>query len=182
MLIYLLCFVVKMAVREFVFEVQFGGHVDSRLMNSYVGGDVDVFKEVIADDKMSYSMVENIAKTYGYKSGDLMYYLLPGSTIRNGLILITSNHDVIEMVKLYQGLPIVELYIVSFDEPVPDSEYEYNDDDGDDGDDGGYSRIERDDPYWDEIYEPDLFVEDNDIPETSMGGGIGVGQHVSGGA
>jgi len=88
------------------------------------GGDVDVFKEVIAEDKMSYSVVENIAKTYGYKSGDLMYYLLPGSTIRNGLTLITSNHDVIEMVKLHQGLPIVELYIVSFDEPLPDSEYD----------------------------------------------------------
>jgi hypothetical protein len=39
-------------------------------------GDVDVYKEVVVEDKISFSMVENIAKTYGYKSRDLMYYFL----------------------------------------------------------------------------------------------------------
>jgi hypothetical protein len=41
-----------------------------------VGLDVDVYKEVVPEDKMSFSMVENIAKTYGHKSRDLMYYFL----------------------------------------------------------------------------------------------------------
>jgi hypothetical protein len=128
-------------------------------------GDVDVYKEVVVDDKMSFLVVENIVKTYGYKSRDLMYYLLPGSTIRNGLTLIASNHNVIEMVKLHKGMSIVELYIVSFDEPVLYREYEYDDD----GNNRGYYRIERHDSYWDEVHEPDLFVENNDILGTSLG-------------
>jgi hypothetical protein len=50
-------------------------------MNTYVGADVDVYKEVIDEDKLSFLVVESIVKTYGYKSGDLLYYLLPGSTL-----------------------------------------------------------------------------------------------------
>jgi hypothetical protein len=160
----------KMAGREFVFDVHYGGHIDRRFMNTYVGADVDVYKEVIDEDKLSFLVVESIVKTYGYKSGDLLYYLLPGSTLWNGLKLITSNHDVLEMVKVHKGLPIVELYIVSFAKPIPNSDYEYDNDDGD-GDDGGYSRIERDDPNQDEVHEPDLFVENNDVPGPSMLGG-----------
>jgi len=38
---------------------------------------------------------------------------------------------------------------------------------------GEYCRIERDDPYWDEVDEPNLFVENNDVPGPSMGGGGG---------
>lgn len=83
-------------------------------MNTYVGGDIDVYKEAIEHDKLSFSIVEGIAKTYGYKSGDLIYYILPGCTLRNGLKLITSNFDVHKMVKAHSGLPIVELYINSF--------------------------------------------------------------------
>jgi hypothetical protein len=92
------CFVVKMARQEFVFEVHYGGHIDRWFMNTYVGGDIDVYKEAIEHDRLSFSVVEGIAKSYGSKSGDLIYYLLPGCTLRNGLKLITSNFDVREMV------------------------------------------------------------------------------------
>jgi hypothetical protein len=65
------------------------------------------------------------------------------------LKLISSDDDVFEMVNVHKGVPIVELYIVSFGEPrANDKDYEY--DDG--GDDGRHSRIDRDDPYWDEVY------------------------------
>jgi hypothetical protein len=74
-------FVMKMVGREFVFDVHYGGHIDRRFMNTYVGADVDVYKEVIDEDKLSFLVVESIVKTYGYKSGDLLYYLLPGSTL-----------------------------------------------------------------------------------------------------
>jgi len=160
-----------MARREFVFEVHYGGHIDRRFMNTYVGGDIDVYREAIKHHRLSFSVIEGIAKTYGYKSEDLIYYILPGCTLQDGLKLITSNLDVQEMVKAHSSLPIVELYINSFSEFIPDIGEENNDDD--DGDDEmGYSRIERDDPYWDEVDEPDLFVENNDVPGPSMGGTI----------
>jgi len=98
LIFYAFCFVVKMARQEFVFEVHYGGHIDRWFMNTYVGGDIDVYKEAIEHDRLSFSVVEGIAKSYGSKSGDLIYYLLPGCTLRNGLKLITSNFDVREMV------------------------------------------------------------------------------------
>jgi hypothetical protein len=150
-----------MATREFVFEVHYGGHIDRRFMNLYVGGDVDVYTDVIQHDKVSFSVVEDIAKSYGYKSRDLIYYLLLGCTLRNGLKLITSNFDVNEMVQSHLGLPIVELYINSFSESIPgegnDEDDEDDNDNDDDDDERGYSRIEQDDPYWEEVNEPDLF-------------------------
>jgi hypothetical protein len=150
-----------MAKREFVFEVHYGGHIDRRFMNTYIGEDIDVYKVAIEHDKLSFLVVEGIAKTYGYKSRDLIYYLVSGCTLRNGLS---------EMVKAHSGLLIVELYINSFSESIPDIGEE-NSDDGNSDDERGYCRIERDDPYWDEVDEPDLFVENNDIPGPSMGGG-----------
>jgi hypothetical protein len=165
------CFFVKMARREFVFEVHYGGHIDRQFMNTYVGGDIDVYTKAIEHDKLSFLVVHCIAKNYGYQSGDLIYYLLPSCKLRNGLKLITSNFDVREMVEAHAGLPIVELYINSFSESIPDNDEEnYDDDYGDD--EGGCSKIDRDDPYWDEVNEPDLFVESNDVTGPSIGGGM----------
>ncbi|GLT54658.1 hypothetical protein SLA2020_278400 [Shorea laevis] len=71
---------------------------------------------------------------------------------------------------------IVVLYLVSFgdhrtyaevNEDDEDDEYDY---DNEGEDDGGHSRIDRDDPYWDEIYEPNLFNEENDAARSSMNG------------
>ena len=67
---------------------------------------------------------------------------------------------------------VITLYPASFDEPrVNDDEYEdYNDDN--EGEYGENSLIDRDDPYWEEMLEPDLFDEDNNLPGSSMEGGI----------
>jgi hypothetical protein len=104
----------------------------------------------------------------------LIYYKLPGCTLRNGLKLITSNFDVNEMVQAHLGLPIVEFYINSFSGSIPDIDEGNDEDDNDNDDDDderGYSRIERDDPYWEEVNEPDLFVDNDDVPGPSMGRG-----------
>jgi hypothetical protein len=54
-----------MARREFVFEVHYGGHSDRRFMNTYVGGDIDVYKEAIEHNRLSFSVVKGIAKSSG---------------------------------------------------------------------------------------------------------------------
>jgi hypothetical protein len=55
------------------------------------------------------------------------------------------------MVDIHKGTPIIELYLVSFDESKNIEVNDYNNDDVED--DGVHERIERDDPYWDEVYE-----------------------------
>jgi hypothetical protein len=77
------------------------------------------------------------------------------------------------MVQAHLGLPIVELYINLFSESIPDIDEgnDEDDNDNDDDDEMGYSRIEQDDPYWEEVNESDLFVDNDDVLGPSTGGG-----------
>jgi hypothetical protein len=69
---------------------------------------------------------------------------VPSYSLQNGLKLISLDHDVLEMVGVHKGIPIVELYLVSFNECRTNEE----DDEYDNyGGDGGHSRIDRDYPY-----------------------------------
>jgi hypothetical protein len=67
-----------MTIRELAFEVHYGGRINRGLTCTYVGGDVDVHAETYDDDKLSFFEIEGIVKNYGYKSEDLVYYLVPG--------------------------------------------------------------------------------------------------------
>jgi hypothetical protein len=81
------------------------------------------------------------------------------------------------MVNVYKAVPIIELYLVCFGEPIAsDCDYEY--DDG--GDDGGQFRIDWDDLYCDELYEPDLFDENNDVAGPSVEEDMEKGDEVCG--
>ncbi|XP_059461824.1 uncharacterized protein LOC132190802 [Corylus avellana] len=160
-----------MTIRELMFEVHYSGKINRGFTYTNVGGDINVNDETYDEDKLSFFEIEGIVKKYGYKSGDLVYYLEPGCTFQGGLKLISSNHNVLEMVAAHKGVPVIELYLISFDKPaVNDDEYE-DDNDDDDGEYGENSRIDRDDPYWEEVFEPDLFDEDNNLPGPSMAGG-----------
>jgi hypothetical protein len=157
-----------MTIRELAFEVHYGGRINRGLTCTYVGGDVDVHAETYDEDMLSFFEIEGIVKKYGYKSGDLVYYLEPGRNMQSGLKLISSDYDVLGMVAAHKGVLVIELYLVSFaDHSVSNDEYE----DNDEGNDGENTRIERDDPYWEEVFEPDLFDEDSYPPRSSMVGG-----------
>jgi hypothetical protein len=52
-----------------VFEVHYGGHIDRRFMNMYVGGDIDVYRKAIEHGRLSFSVVEGIAKLMGTNLG-----------------------------------------------------------------------------------------------------------------
>jgi hypothetical protein len=106
-----------------------------------------MYDEKFDEDKLSFFEIEGIVKKYGYKSGDLVYYVHPSCSIQSGLKLISSYYNVLEMVAAHVEVLVITLYLVSFDEPrVNDDEYEdYNSDNV-----GEYcenSRIDRDDPY-----------------------------------
>jgi hypothetical protein len=89
--------------------------------------------------------------------------------MQTGLKLISSDYDVLGMVATHKGVLVIELYLMSFaDHSVSNDEYEDNDEDND----GENTRIERDDPYWEEVFEPDLFDEDSYPPRSSMVGAM----------
>jgi hypothetical protein len=134
-----------------------------------VGGDVDAHAETYDEDKLSFFEIEGIVKKYGYKSGDMVYYLVPSCNMQSGLKLISSDYDVLGMVAAHKGVLVIELYLVSFAEhSVSNDEYEDNDEDND----GENNRIDRDDPYWEEVFEPDLFNEDSYPYRPSMVGAM----------
>ena len=138
--------------------MHYGGRINRGFTCTYVGGDVDVHAEMYDEDKLSFFEIEGIVKKYGYKSRDLVYYLVPGCSMQSGLKLISSDFDVLGMVDAHKGVLVIELYLVSFAEhSVRDDDYEDNDEDND----GENNRIDRDDPYWEEVLESDLFDEDN---------------------
>jgi hypothetical protein len=65
--------------------------------------------------KMSFLDIEEICKDYGYKYGDLIHYKIHDRSLDDGLRLISSDHDVSEMVSHHEGYCLAELYLVSFE-------------------------------------------------------------------
>ncbi|KAB1212082.1 hypothetical protein CJ030_MR5G024656 [Morella rubra] len=60
---------------------------------------------------------------YGYTHGDLMYYAHPAKSLDDGLVLISSNMDLLEMVTCHKGHNTIILYVVAFgDEAGHDQE------------------------------------------------------------
>ncbi|KAB1221610.1 hypothetical protein CJ030_MR2G006820 [Morella rubra] len=57
-------------------------------------------------------------KPFGYKAGDLVYYKQPTKKLDEGLQLVSSDYDVLEMIKCHKGQSIIVLYVVSFDAQV----------------------------------------------------------------
>jgi hypothetical protein len=58
--------------------------------------------------------VKDICKTNWYRPEDLIYCKLPEMSLDQGLRLLSSNHDIIEMVSYYVGHGVVKLYIVTY--------------------------------------------------------------------
>ncbi|GLT71162.1 hypothetical protein SLA2020_431990 [Shorea laevis] len=100
--------------------------------------------------------------------------------MQSGLKLISSDHDVVKLVEVHQDVPVVELYLVSFAERRPNANDCFVGDEAEEVEAGEHGRIDRDDSYWDEVNEPDLFDEDNDVggPSTEWGGEGGEGVRV----
>jgi hypothetical protein len=145
-----------------VFEVHYGGRFDRTIGCQYMGGEVVVHTKCVDSDELSHFELEAICRPYGYKSGDLIFFLDPGESLANGLHLITSDHNVLFMVEQHKTHNIVHLYIVSFEEGIVDVFEE--DDEDEDG-----ARVDLNDPWWhDKISdEEDLF--DVDVDDVSGG-------------
>jgi hypothetical protein len=132
-----------MAHNKLVVEVHFGGRFDRSFGCEYTGGEVELHKDSVDLDKLSFFEIEDICKEYGYKLGDLIYFKDPVKSLANGLHLITSDHDVLFLSACHDEHAILQLYIVSFGDEGGDEE-----DSQDDNEYGG--RVDLDDPWWDD--------------------------------
>jgi hypothetical protein len=109
-------FVGHMTDPEFLmFEIHHGSRFDREHRCTYISGDVANYPNPIFDkDKMSFIEVNGVVEFYGYGPGNLIYYNIPNKRLDKGLILLSSDHDVLEMVEHHIGHGLVELYLVSF--------------------------------------------------------------------
>jgi hypothetical protein len=161
-----------------MFEVHHGGRFNRENGVAYVGGDVTNYPDLYDKDELSFFVVETVVKCYGYSPSDIIYYIIPNKSLDEGLRLLSSDHDVIEMVGHHNGHGVVELYVVGFilydvavdlpgGEESVDEEYEEE-----------YERniVYRRYPFWNEV-----LSDDSDTLEVNADMGYGeAGAYVEG--
>ncbi|KAB1209378.1 hypothetical protein CJ030_MR6G016519 [Morella rubra] len=165
-----------------LFKVHYGGRFCRNFGCSYVGGDVSVYDEPYNPDCFSFFELEDIVKAYGYKPSDLIYYKQPEKTLDDGVVLVSSDHDVLAMVRCHVGEAVVVLYLVSFSE-IPEGEL--NGENVVEGvEERERCRLGMNDPFWnqvlssdDELFDVEVATVRNDSARPSSAGG-----HTSSGA
>jgi hypothetical protein len=107
-------YVYTMGSANVIFMVHFGGRFDRPYKCTYVGGKIGLFDEPFDLDCLLFIEIETIVKKFRYQPGDLIYYCQPDKYLGDGLVLITSNDDVIRMTECFLGHKVVVLYTMSF--------------------------------------------------------------------
>jgi hypothetical protein len=113
---------------------------------------MEVHHENVDTDKLTFFELEAFVEKYGYIPCDLLYFKDPDKSLVDGLFLISLDYDVVYMGSKHVGIPIVGLYLVSF-------EYD-GDGEGEDGEQehGVRCRVELNGPWWD-----DNISDDDDV-------------------
>jgi len=103
-----------MANNEVIFRVHYGGRFDRQYWCMSVGGNIGLYKESYDLDCLPFIEIEIVVKKFGYRPSDLVYYHEPYKELDDGLVLLTSDKDVVKMVDTFLGEKLVMLYTVSF--------------------------------------------------------------------
>lgn len=67
-------------------------------------------------DCLYFFEMEGLCKKYGYKAGDLIYYMHPAKSLDDERVLISSNMDVLDMVTCCKGHNTIIIYVIAFGE------------------------------------------------------------------
>jgi hypothetical protein len=139
-------------------------------MVNYIGSNVSNYPDPYLGNNLTFSDIKDVCSTYGYRSGDLIYYSLPGVSLDQGLQLISDNFSVNEIVSRHLDHDLLVLYIVT---------YGVTDDivDKDEEEDSEYERtvVYRNNPFWDSVLSDDIDCMDSDEDTTTMPVDEGVG-------
>jgi hypothetical protein len=103
-----------MANNNVIFRVHYGGWFDRQNKCTYVGGKIGLYEESYDLDCLSFFEIKTVARKFRYQSGDMVYYRISERELDDGLVLLTSDEDVVKMAEVYLGHTLVILYTVSF--------------------------------------------------------------------
>jgi hypothetical protein len=116
---------------------------------------------------LKFFNIDDIRKTYEYRSGDIVYYNVLGYPLEEGLRFISFDHNVVEMVANHIGHDLVVLYIVMYGivDVVVERDVE---------EDSEYERavVFRNDAFWDSILSDDTDCLDSNEDSTCGYGDI----------
>jgi hypothetical protein len=159
-----------MGTRYYMFEVHHGGSFNRQFRVNYIRGNVSNYPDPYLGNNLTFSDIEDVCSTYGYRFGDLIYYSLPGVSLDQGLRLILDDFSVNEMVSRHLDHDLLVLYIASYDvtNDVVDEDEE---------EDTEYERtvVYRNDPLWDSVLSDDTDCMNFDEDATTMPVDEGVG-------
>ncbi|KAI8539266.1 hypothetical protein RHMOL_Rhmol09G0168700 [Rhododendron molle] len=94
----------------FTIRIHHGGKFFNRPTIRYEGGCVEACENCIPD-VMSLITVGDIVGTLGYTGMINYYYVMTGKNINNGLRMLLTDNDVIEMIKQLPQSRIVDMYV-----------------------------------------------------------------------
>jgi hypothetical protein len=103
-----------MGTRCYMFEVHHVGTFNRQCRVNYIGGNVSNYPNPYYGNNLTFSDIEDVCSTYGYRSRDLIYYSLPGVSLDHGLRLISDDFSVNEMVAKHLDHDLLVLYIVTY--------------------------------------------------------------------
>ena len=110
-----------MQMTNFLFEIEIhsGGQFERNPELVYLGGKVSTYCKVDYD-RLSYFEIQDMVAEYGSPSTSLVYYLIPGGNLEQGLRLITGDDEVLYMCELHVAWPIdrITLYVEGGVEPL----------------------------------------------------------------
>lgn len=99
-----------------------------------------------------------MVKKNGYKSNDLLYYKVPEKSLTDELVLISLDHNVLQMVGRHLGHQMVVLYLLSFGEHTKDIKVVWDADE-----ERERRQLGVNDPFWNDIISSDEELFDGEI-------------------
>ena len=103
----------------FEIEIHSGGQFERNPELVYLGGKVSTYCKV-DPDRLSYFEIQDMVVECGSPSTSLVYYLIPGGNLEQGLRLIIGDDKVLYMCELHVAWPIdrITLYVEGGVEPL----------------------------------------------------------------
>ena len=111
--------------------MQFIVHVDyelSHVPHAYHNGRPGM-TTIVEPGKVDWQLMEKNLRCQGYKGKADLYYIKPGCVPPEGMVQISGQHDVDEMLHALEGLKKCHLYIVKNCAFSDDAQFSYDSDD-----------------------------------------------------
>ena len=111
----------NMQIENLLFAIEFhsGGSFERNPKLVYLGGRVDTYSRC-DPDRLSYFEIQDMVVEYGAPNTSMVYYLISGGNLKQGLRLITRDEEILYMCELHAAWPTdrITLYVEGGVEPL----------------------------------------------------------------